>query len=259
METQQNRKKNLSLAKREADAILATNANRLLLIEALLICGVFVALYLSMTASFSSLLSILSQESESLAMLLTLGYLLALGTLMLFLACPVLLGLFHLAERMQAGDAPTLGDLFYFLTSPARYRRALTLSLAAFWKIALFVAVSGFTTELFYNLPKPTFLTSLCCWVLVSAELLATVALLLHRYAVCFYALRFEDVPVSQARRMARNDAHTLGARAPHFVLSFLPWILLGVVSIGLLLVLDVIPRMLITYFCDCDRNAPTR
>ena len=257
METPQSRKMNLSLAKREADAILATNANRLLLIEALLICGVFVALYLSMTASFASLLSILSQESESLTLLLTLGYLLALGTLMLFLACPVLLGLFHLAERMQAGDAPTLGDLFYFLTSRVRYRRALSLSLAAFWKIALFVAVSGFTTEFFDHLQKTTFLTSLCCWVLVFAELLATVALLLHRYAVCFYALRFEDAPVSQARRMAQNDARTLGARAPHFILSFLPWILLGIFSIGLLLVLDVIPRMLITYFCDCDRNAP--
>ena len=35
----------------------------------------------------------------------------------------------------------------------------------------------------------------------------------------------------------------------------FTPWLLLGFVSIGLLLVLDVFPRMLLTYFCDCNRN----
>lgn len=225
-------KKRLLEARANADAILARGANRLLLIEAILIVCVFVALFISLESATALLLTTLT-ENELLSSLLPALTSLIYFVLGIFFAAPVVLGLFRLAEQMQAGEDPVLLDLFYYLSNRKRYAQGLRATWLGSLKVVLMILIVD-TVNI------------LCPLAWLSGILKALVILLftlwmLFPYSKLYSRLRTTDKP-------ARIGG---GLRLVWF---FLPWLLLGLVSIGLLLVLDVFPRMLLTYFCDCDR-----
>ena len=226
-------KRHLLEARANADAILARGANRLLLIEAILIVCVFVALFISLESATALLLTTLT-ENELLSSLLPALTSLIYFVLGIFFAAPVVLGLFRLAERMQAGEDPVLLDLFYFLSNSRRYAQGLRATWLGSLKVVLMVLIVD-TVNI------------LCPLAWLGGILKALVILLftlwmLFPYSKLYSRLRTTDKP-------ARIGG---GLRLVWF---FLPWLLLGLVSIGLLLVLDVLPRMLLTYFCDCNRE----
>ncbi len=220
-------------ARHEADAILATGANRLLLIEAILIVCVFVALFISLQSATALLLTRFIENeilSSLLPAIVSFVYL-ALG---IFFAAPVVLGLFRLAEQMQAGKTPVLMDLFYYLSNSERYRQGLRITRLAGIKVLLMVLVVD-TINILCSTP----------WlgnILITLVIILFIAWLLFPYAKLNALLKDEDKPLCLFG----------GVRLVWF---FTPWILLGFVSIGLLLVLDVLPRMILTYFCDCNRK----
>lgn len=226
-------KKRLLEARANADAILARGANRLLLIEAILIVCVFVALFISLESATALLLTTLT-ENELLSSLLPALTSLIYFVLGIFFAAPAVLGLFRLAEQMQAGEDPVLLDLFYYLSNRKRYAQGLRATWLGSLKVVLMILIVD-TVNI------------LCPLAWLSGILKALVILLftlwmLFPYSKLYSRLRTTDKP-------ARIGG---GLRLVWF---FLPWLLLGLVSIGLLLVLDVFPRMLLTYFCDCDRT----
>ena len=232
MQKQVQSKKRLLEARANADAILARGANRLLLIEAILIVCVFVALFISLESATALLLTTLT-ENELLSSLLPALTSLIYFVLGIFFAAPVVLGLFRLAEQMQAGEDPVLLDLFYYLSNRKRYAQGLRATWLGSLKVVLMILIVD-TVNI------------LCPLAWLSGILKALVILLftlwmLFPYSKLYSRLRTTDKP-------ARIGG---GLRLVWF---FLPWLLLGLVSIGLLLVLDVFPRMLLTYFCDCDR-----
>ena len=101
MQKQMQSKKRLLEARANADAILARGANRLLLIEAILIVCVFVALFISLESATALLLTTLT-ENELLSSLLPAVTSLIYFVLGIFFAAPVVLGLFRLAELSGA-------------------------------------------------------------------------------------------------------------------------------------------------------------
>lgn len=226
-------KKRLLDARREADALLAEGANRLVLIEAILIVCVFVVLFISLQSAASLLLSVIAQN-ESLASLLSQITSLLCFSLSVFFAAPVVLGLFRLAEQMQAGKSPVLLDLFYFLSSRERYMQGLHTTCRGSIKVILMI--------LFVNTINLICPISWLGGILKTLVIVISIFWMLFPYAKLYSKLRTTD------KSLPSNG----GIR---FVWFFFPWLLLGLVSIGLLLVLDVFPRMLLTYFCDCDRN----
>ena len=226
-------RKRLLEARCAADEILATGANRLLLIEAILIVCVFVSLFISLQTATALLLNTLT-ESELLSSLLVTATSLLYFVLGIFFALPVVLGLFRFAKQMQAGESPVLMDLFYYLSNGKRYRQGLRITRLASIKILLAILTVN-TVNFFCPI-------AWLCGILTSVVIILSIIWLLFPYSKLNALLKGEDKPV---RRRG-------GLRLVWF---FLPWILLGLVSIGLLLVLDVIPRMMLTYFCDCNRT----
>ncbi len=225
--------KRLLEARAKADAILARGANRLLLIEAILIVCIFVALFISLQSATALLLTTLT-ENEMLSSLLPAITSLIYLILGIFFAAPVVLGLFRLAEQMQAGKTPVLMDLFYYLSSGKLYRQGLRITRLASIKILLMVLVIDTV-----NILCPLAWLS---GILTALIIVLFIVLLLFPYSKLNSLLKEEDKPLRLGG----------GVRLVWF---FLPWLLLGLVSIGLLLVLDVLPRMLLTYFCDCNRE----
>ncbi len=242
MRTPKEAKKRLLDARREADAILATGANRLLLIEAILIVCVFVALFISLYSATALLMSAL-HENEILSSLLP--YALSFSCLLLgvFLVLPVVLGVFRLAEQMQAGKTPVLMDLFYFLSTRERYLQGLRITRLASIKIMLMVLTVDTLNILWSTQIPDTSAFRLLGGAVTALVIFLFIVWMLFPYSELYSLLR----QTSEERPLRLGG----GLR---FIWFFLPWLLLGLVSIGLLLVLDVFPRMLLTYFCDCDR-----
>ena len=226
-------KKRLLEARANADAILARGANRLLLIEAILIVCVFVALFISLESATALLLTTLT-ENELLSSLLPAVTSLICFVLGIFFAAPVVLGLFRLAEQMQAGEAPVLLDLFYYLSSRERYVQGLRATWLGSLKVVLMILIVD-TVNI------------LCPLAWLSGILKALVILLFTLWMLLPYSKLYS--------RLRTTDKPARIGGGLRLVWFFLPWLLLGLVSIGLLLVLDVFPRMLLTYFCDCDRT----
>ena len=233
LQKQMQSKKRLLEARANADAILARGANRLLLIEAILIVCVFVALFISISSAASLLLSALPQADEYLYPLLYYATSAICFLLGIFFAAPVFLGLFRLAEQMQAGEAPVLLDLFYYLSSRERYVQGLRATWLGSLKVVLMLLIVD-TVNI------------LCPLAWLSGILKALVILLFTLWMLLPYSKLYS--------RLRTTDKPARIGGGLRLVWFFLPWLLLGLVSIGLLLVLDVFPRMLLTYFCDCDR-----
>ena len=226
MKANKEAKKCLLDARREADAILATGANRLLLIEAILIVCVFVSLFISLQSATVLLLSTFPED----------------GVLTSLLAAPVVLGLFRLAQQMQTGEEPILMDLFYFLSSRERYLQGLYFTRFASLKVALMILAVD-TVNILWSTQIP----DTPAFRVLGGVLIALVIV------VCIIWMLF---PYSKLNSLLRNDDEPARVHGGiRLVWFFLPWLLLGFVSIGILLVIDVLPRMLLTYFCDCNRN----
>ena len=233
MQKQMQSKKRLLEARANADAILARGANRLLLIEAILIVCVFVALFISLESATALLLTTLT-ENELLSSLLPAVTSLIYFVLGIFFAAPVVLGLFRLAEQMQAGEAPVLLDLFYFLSNRKRYAQGLRATWLGSLKVVLMILIVDTVIIL-------------CPLAWLRGILKALVILLFTLWMLLPYSKLYS--------RLRTTDKPARIGGGLRLVWFFLPWLLLGLVSIGLLLVLDVFPRMLLTYFCDCDRK----
>ena len=241
---QKDTKKCLFQARREADSILATGANRLLLIEAILIVCVFVVLFTSLQSATAFLL-MATVPNDTVASLLFWAASLVFLVLGILFAAPVILGLFRLVEQMQAGEDPVLLDLFYFLSSRERYRQSLHITRTASRKIATAVIVGSGIDFAWSILVPDAFLFNTLYGMLMTIIIILCTVWLLFPYGKLYSLLKNQNKPLCQCG----------GIR---FVFFFFPWILLGFISVGLLLVLDVIPRMLLTYFCDCKQQEST-
>ena len=241
-------KSKLLEARREADEILSSGSNRLLLIEAILIVCVFAAMFVSLWSAVSLLVSALLKNGGPVS--LFLNELMVAGfSLVAFLAAPVVLGLFRLAEQMQAGNNPVLIDLFYFLSNRERYVQGLRATWLGTLKLVGTIYITFNIDKLFDALALKGVMWNWVSGILVVAVICLGTLLLLFPYARLYAALRTDRID-------ARADIFYAAPRGGvRLVWFYLPWLLLGFASIGVLLVLDVIPRMLLTYFCDCERQ----
>ena len=187
--TQKDTKKCLSQARQEADSILATGANRLLLIEAILIVCVFVVLFTSLQSATAFLL-MATVPNDTVASLLFWAASLAFLVLGILFAAPVILGLFRLAEQMQAGEDPVLLDLFYFLSSRERYQQSLHITRTASRKIATAVIVGSGIDFIWSILVPDAFLFNTLYGMLMTVIIILCAAWLLFPYGKLYSLLK---------------------------------------------------------------------
>lgn len=240
--------------RRRAGEILSERGNRLLLIEALAISLVFIMLYSLMSYACAAVL-FFAPGSDTLMLGVIIAHA-AFTVLLTFLfTAPTLLGLFHIAQKMVAGEDAVLADLFFAFSDRHTYARAL----AVVRELLLCGACVWFVCELtylffVYFLP-PTLLCAVWCGFLIGVEVLLGAVLLLHTYPNFYGALRYSDVPLSEARARGRACVPYPISRGRRFFVSFLPYLLLGALTVGILWIADTLPRMLIAYFVDCENE----
>lgn len=239
-------------AKQRAGECLAIDGNRLLLIEALMLFFVSLMLYgLLDCLALLSELPAFAQLPYADFLLSALQWLLA-AAVTLLLVSPLFLGILYMAGGIAANREVVLSDAFFAFRSAASYAHALALSFCLLWRIGVTALAVGFTVGAASHWFAGSLLAGLLCGILVLAELFAGFALCMRVFPLLALSMGAGDsakVPPKTAKGIALRSPHGAGWR---FFFGFLPHILLGLLTFGIYLVWDVIPRMCTAYFLYC-------
>lgn len=239
-------------AYREAGQILGSRGNRLLLIEAILISLLTVMLYVFVCDTYMILLGFWIYGTElwlSLVLQILLGLL--ISALTLFFTLPLLIGLFGLAGNLESGHDAALADLFAPFSSSKSYRRALGFAWGAFWRLGLIVLCVILTCRVGVSFFEGSLLAGLACGIAVAVEVLLGLWLCGKCFSSMFVA-QTSDQPIKLARAYAKRMWRMCRTGGALFVLGMLPRILLGLLTLGVLLLWDTLPRMTVVYFRYC-------
>ena len=235
---------NMRTVQAESAQILANHANRLLLIEA--ICLVFLVIPL-----YYAILSLCRMAMLCFASVpLVMWYWSAFATyflLTLLLTLPLIRGLFEMAAKMENGEEVLLIDLF----APFRSIQAYLGAVYTAWRQIVIPTIMVLAISLSHYLAGELFVSR----TMVSLVGYAAMALIL---IACVFALELRFTLTARevaGEHMPHLYQYSAWARTRHsdrFLLAYLFRIFLGILSMGILLLWDVIPEMLIAYFRFC-------
>lgn len=234
-------------AYREAGEILSRRSNRFKLIEGLLFFVTFFLFALLLREACLQMAVALAVEQWEKVLFSIVGDLLFWGCLFL-VAAPLFIGLLSMAARMASGGEVFLTDLFLPFSGGKRYLRTLIVLFPLYWKFAVFCWFPGILYDalaaVFGNVAAFVVIGNVVLWLLNVVWLL----LALRGFVRLSFLLQWR-MPLLASRRANRQIAGKSFTGGGRWWLCFLPRILLGFLTVGILLVADVIPRMLISYF----------
>ncbi len=238
-------------AARSSSEVLSRCGNRLLLIEALLLTVLMCGLYAVIDGTASVFAQMLPQ-TRLLSFLLPVGKYGAWFLLSLFVIFPLTVGLFRMAYRMERQQETVLAELFHFFGSTEAYGRALGLSFGFAWRVALLALIVGGTYSLadFLMLPLPAVVGVA---LLLVAEIAVGILLMSRSFYTLALSIREPAASLLQCRRSSGRMYRAFRLRGVGFLLHFLPHILLGLLTFGILLLIYTLPNMLIAYFRFCQ------
>lgn len=226
--------------------ILAQNGNRLRLMGAWMLGMIFVPLYMLLWQALMLLPKPLFGLDNTfcftiLAVLLTL-----------FALMPYLYGILQMARLMASGEETVLADVFLPFSSPRAYGKAVRVSFGVFWKLWLIFDIAAGICYLTATLAPSNLLAALVAGMLVVCEVLLGLVLCLFGYARV-WAESQDGITWRKAAKTTRAFFRTCPAGGLWFFFVYIPRIALGLVTLGVLLLADVLPRMFVSYFRYCD------
>jgi len=220
--------------------ILARDGNRLLLIEAQSILLLVIAAYVLATYAISLVL-FMHHDAELIAGAVSIALAVIVPLLGGFFVLPLVFGLFYMAQRMIDGVPCTPADLFFAFRSRKSYSLAMWGTFDVFViGMVLYLGVCSI------GIWAPAILTD----ARILAALILLALLILAVASAPFYTRVYDALcpcvvvhptPLCRARRALR------------LLVGHLPGILLGLLTVGVTLVADAIPRILISRLIDAD------
>lgn len=225
--------------------VLARDGNRLLLIEALSVCTLFVALYGAMSYAFAAI-SLFADSALLFFLLFALLY-----PTTRFLIAPTLLGVFYITARLCKGESVLLIDLFRFFSSREHYRTALRATDPAAGAIWVAFFLGTVMNVAFSSMSAPPILAWLLCTLCVTAVTVILLLLISRSYPFARIACTDKTLSRKEWKAEARRVCPKAGRRGIRFFWRWLGWLLLGFLTMGLLWIVDVLPRMLVAYCLD--------
>lgn len=229
--------------------------NRIIHIGALLSIGACITATYMLPASVLPVLY--GRISDVLIYLLYVLYF----TFSFLISVPFVYGLCVFEYNTVNGEKQNITDLFYAFSSMQLYNRSLLLAYSLFWRFLLVFAPALFT---FYHLTiynsgiylyfKPISLfgldftyTFLCCVFVFFATI--GFAIYSRFFTATYLVVEDEDMAVSKCFLFASVYNHGFKKKMFLTALSFIPLIIVSVITFGILFLLHTIPFILITFF----------
>lgn len=249
------KRRRLSDSLEKARDRLAQNGNRLTLICALLVWMSSFLFYRIFYVGIAILISIFSMGDGGI--LLLLSVFLGVSLLFtLFVVAPLFYGIMMMAMRMARGENLPLSAVFDSFSDGRLYRRTVKLAdegvLGSSLVTAILYSVACGAVTPFLREGAPRVLTC------VGIALVAIVILFCfesRRFWKMGLALSNPEMPLRAIRRDVKKARQKRRWTAFPYWWFFLPRMLLGILTIGIYLLADVLPMMMLTYFCEFEKT----
>ncbi|MBQ8432880.1 MAG: hypothetical protein IJX28_08365 [Clostridia bacterium] len=176
------------------------------------------------------------------------------GAVILFLALPLLHGILELSLAMVEGKDAPLSLIFRPFSGARRYRRCLRSSFALLWRGALTVMAVTATYSLVSTLFAGNLAAGVICAVLILGELFLGFWLCVGLFPLFYCTVEDGRMPWRSARAAAVKLRRAFPLCGFRFFGGFLPRILLGCCTLGILLLADTLPMMCLTYTVECKK-----
>ena len=175
------------------------------------------------------------------------------GVLLLTAILPLLWGVLQLAGQVERGASPVLADVFSPFTDKESYRRAVWLSFGLLWRALGTLGITLLTYEALLRYAGGSLLWGTVGGILIVLELTLGVALLIGWFPTAAVALWERELSPAEIRVQASRMRRAHPFAGFYFFFGFLPWICLGILTVGIFLLADVLPRMSVGYFRYCN------
>lgn len=238
-------------ARTDAGVILSKNGNRLKLMEGIAVCLLPVFLSVVLAELFQSVVG-LATEKESVLFFAEVAVFCFSALFQLFFTLPLFAGLLGMAAGMARGEAVLLTDLFEPFSGKSSYRRALGLVVRPFLFTVGMVIVVRWTAGIFGAVGGAFWVAFLAAVVIV-AEVILWLRILARGFFAALFVC-FCGMPAADAWWKNDRMAGTAKRGGTVWLLCNLPRILLGLLTVGILLLADVFPRMCVSYFLYAGR-----
>ena len=227
---------------RESGEVLSRGSNRLTMILAIMVAVTPLPLYQAMNAVRSILVSRLPEWG----MLFYGGFALLMMFFTLFFTFPLLFGLLRMASEMEQGREASLQDVLGSFSDGHSYLDAVRISAPLFGRLLILCVAEVVATRLVLSL-----VASRGVVLLLGALTVIGVFVLWFRFAARDFLRAYLTLKSPSCPERMQPYARSL---AVHYGWGFLPWIVLSLLTFGILLLADVLPRMLIAYFRLCNK-----
>ncbi len=238
----------------KAGDLLADSGNRLLLIGALVTLLPVFLLYVVISITLDTVIFLFGGQFPLPAtpLLISLLFDLFLIALLLLFVLPLIIGFFRMCHHTVRRQDVMLADLFECFESGTCYRHSLSLSFFLLWRVGLLTAVTVTTCRIAVTWFGNGIVTGLACGLIVLAEVAVGLPLILRCFPVWAIAID-RNTSRAIAARAARRIAKRVRMSGILFLFNMVPRILLGLLTFGIFLIWEVLPRMCIAYFLYCN------
>ena len=231
-----------------AKEILSQNGNRLTLIGAFLVLFATCLFYRLLYVAFWAVLNLPGIGGVLVDRLLIGCFTVLVIAFTLFVFLPLLQGVFLMAWSMVKGEDVSLTAIFDLFCDKKLYLRCLRLAWRAvllFLCLTLAVMIAAFLVGL-----EPT--NGLAPYVVIGL-LLCCVVWSGVRFPLFCFAMARVRMPLRDAKRRAWVFFRFYPLCGFRYLIRFLPHILLGILTLGIYLLAQVLPLMVLTYFRECE------
>ncbi len=230
-----------------AKEILSQNGNRITLMAAFLMVGVTCLFYRLLAVAFFAVMSLPGVGGAFWNGLFIGIFVLLITLFTLLFLLPLLQGIFWLAGAMVGGSDAPLAAIFDPFCEKETYLRCVAHSLGPALR---FAGIAGVVLFVGSALEAPSFVVTV---LLIVGELLFAMAL--PNFPLGYFAGTQKRMLWRDAKRKARSFFRINPFCGFRFWTSFLPHILLGILTVGIYLLAHVLPLMVLTCFCECKRT----
>ena len=227
---------------RESGEVLSRGSNRLTMILAIMVAVTPLPVYQAMNAVRSILVSRLPEWGR----LFYGGFVLLIMFFTLFFTLPLLFGLLRMASEMEQGREASLQDVFGSFSDGRSYLGSLRVSFSLGWRILILCVAEVVATRFALSLPATRGVLLLLGALMVIGVFVLWYLFAARDFLRAYLTLRESDVP-ERMQPYARSLAVRYG-------LGAYPRVVLSLLTFGILLLADVLPRMLIAYFRLCNK-----
>ncbi len=245
------------LIRRQAAELVGASGQRMSLVFSLLLALSPAGLYVLLGQSFSLLFESTQGQAPWILSLEEFVYAILLIALSVYVTLPMIKGLVRQGRAVARGEEVEVSDVFFSFSSAARYRDSIRMSFPGVIRICLWGGVISLTyeTAAYFSASRAVVLVGS---LLIVAEGAVALLFLLRSFPVLFFYLYDDRMSPTDARRRARERCRTDYGAYVAFWLGYLPHLLLGLLTLGVLLITHVLPHMTVAYHLLC-REAEER